>query len=821
MNKFLKKEVFLLILNIYLIYNGSTMLNKNGENLYMLIGLFNNLGIKEKTLKRIAIVTVILLSLFFIKGLNIICALNRNLFKDVSVIYAAEEIIVMTQIILCLMILSICFIYYRGLKRKEFFGISLVYVSIFTEMVFIVLTGKLVENQVYDLNLFSLLFRGVLLLLAVLCLRNFDVFIRKHKKLTLTFVILVTIILQILNINHNIGVYRYNFIYNLTVVLISITYISCIIACLVKIFQFREITYLVIMISASLMLLKLVYGISLVITTSDIIKINIVFFNFISFMSFVFGMFFDSLKVIKNKNFMQEELSAFFNLIEFDCNSEVILLRNNLKVIYANEKCRRKRISPKNIENKTYIDLEKQIKGFLYDKNIISIESVLRHSQEWKGIIKLNGENEVIRVNLQKIKKEKHLYYVLRINDITEEYRMEKNLKLDEQRLRGVTENIKDLIFTIDVEGKISYVNKAVIDVLGYSEEELLGKIYYDKLLVESNLKMIDSKYFNEDKVLTIDKVRSKRGLVELESISSRIKDSKSNTLGWVRVARNIEDVKEIEILKNKFEEIKQYDKVRSEFFANLSHELRTPINIIYSCIQLLNNSKKFESGFASLYDKYEKTLKQNCFRMLRLVNNLIDITKIDSGFIKMDFINYDIIKLTEDITMSVIPYVESKNIDIIFDTDCEELEIKCDPDKIERIILNLLSNAIKFTEPGGRIEVSIFTDETWVDIRVKDTGIGIPSHMKEFIFERFIQNDKSLNRNKEGSGIGLSLVKSLVELHEGKVFLSESNESGSEFSILLPNVKLENDIEENGSLDYKTEVEKISIEFADIYEIY
>lgn len=821
MNKFLKKEVFLLILNIYLIYNGSTMLNKNGENLYMLIGLFNNLGIKEKTLKRIAIVTVILLSLFFIKGLNIICALNRNLFKDVSVIYAAEEIIVMTQIILCLMILSICFIYYRGLKRKEFFGISLVYVSIFTEMVFIVLTGKLVENQVYDLNLFSLLFRGVLLLLAVLCLRNFDVFIRKHKKLTLTFVILVTIILQILNINHNIGVYRYNFIYNLTVVLISITYISCIIACLVKIFQFREITYLVIMISASLMLLKLVYGISLVITTSDIIKINIVFFNFISFMSFVFGMFFDSLKVIKNKNFMQEELSAFFNLIEFDCNSEVILLRNNLKVIYANEKCRRKRISPKNIENKTYIDLEKQIKGFLYDKNIISIESVLRHSQEWKGIIKLNEENEVIKVNLQKIKKEKHLYYVLRINDITEEYRMEKNLKLDEQRLRGVTENIKDLIFTIDVEGKISYVNKAVIDVLGYSEEELLGKIYYDKLLVESNLKMIDSKYFNEDKVLTIDKVRSKRGLVELESISSRIKDSKSNTLGWVRVARNIEDVKEIEILKNKFEEIKQYDKVRSEFFANLSHELRTPINIIYSCIQLLNNSKKFESGFASLYDKYEKTLKQNCFRMLRLVNNLIDITKIDSGFIKMDFINYDIIKLTEDITMSVIPYVESKNIDIIFDTDCEELEIKCDPDKIERIILNLLSNAIKFTEPGGRIEVSIFTDETWVDIRVKDTGIGIPSHMKEFIFERFIQNDKSLNRNKEGSGIGLSLVKSLVELHEGKVFLSESNESGSEFSILLPNVKLENDIEENGSLDYKTEVEKISIEFADIYEIY
>lgn len=787
----------------------------------MLIGLFNNLGIKDKTLKRIAIVTVILLSLFFIKGLNLICALNRDLFKDVSVIYAAEEIIVMTQIILCIMILSICFIYYRGLKRKEFFGISLVYVSIITEMIFIVLTGDIVENQVYDLNLFSFLFRGILLLLAVLCLENFDAFIRKYKKLTLVFVILVTVILQILNVNYNLGVYKYNPIYNLTLILIVLAYISCTIVCLVKIFKFREITYLVIMISASLMLLKLVYGISLSITNNNLIKINIVFFNFISFMSFVFGMFFDSLQVIKNKNFMQEELSAFFNLIEFDCNSEVVLLNNNLKVIYANEKCRSKRISHENIEGKTYSDLEKQIKEFLYDKNIICIESVLRNSKEWKGIIKLNGEDEVVKVNLQKIKKEKHLYYVLRINDITEEYKMEKNLRLEEQRLRGVTENIKDLIFTIDVEGKITYVNKAVIDVLGYSEEELIGEIYYDLLLVESNLNIIDSKYLNEDKVLTIDKVRSKKGLVQLESISSRIKDNKNNTLGWVRVARNVEDVREIEILKNKFEEIKQYDKVRSEFFANLSHELRTPINIIYSCIQLLNTSKNNKTNFASLYDKYEKTLKQNCFRMLRLVNNLIDITKIDSGFIKMDFINYDIIKLTEDITISVIPYVESKNIDIIFDTDCEELEIKCDPDKIERIILNLLSNAIKFTEPGGKIEVSIFTDKNWVDIRVKDTGIGIPSHMKEFIFERFIQNDKSLNRNKEGSGIGLSLVKSLVELHNGKVFLRDSNELGSEFSVLLPNVRLENDIEENGSLDYKTEVEKISIEFADIYEIY
>ncbi|MDZ5252212.1 PAS domain-containing sensor histidine kinase [Clostridium sp. LIBA-8841] len=787
----------------------------------MLIGLFNNLNIKGKNIKRIAVVTIVLLVLFFIKSLDIIIGLNGEQFNDLSINCAIEEVIVMTQALLCFMILVICFIYYRGFKRKNFFGISLIYVSLITEMIAMLLMGKIVRNQVYDLNLFSIMFRGILMLLAILAMKKFEEFIRKYKKITLLTVIGATFILQVLNMKYDLGIYNDTFILNLTLVIIVLIYIACIAICFVKCLKYREITYLVIMISGALMLLKLVYGISLTITNNDLIKINIIFFIFLSFMSFVFGMFFDSLQVITNKNFMQEELSAFFNLIEFDCNSEIILLSNNLNVIYANEKCRKKRICNGAGIDENYYELEKQIKEFLYSKNVISIESVLRNSKEWKGILKLNGEREVIRVNLQRIRKKKHLYYVLRLNDITEEYMMEKNLKLDEQRLRGVTENIKDLIFTIDVEGKITYINKAVIDVLEYDEEELIGKVYYDFLLLESNLKMIDSKYFDKDKVLTIDKVKSKNGVVELESISSRIKDSKNNTLGWVRVARNVEDVKEIEVLKNKFEEIKQYDKVKNEFFANLSHELRTPINIIYSCIQLLNNNKKNEVGFSNFYEKYEKTLKQNCFRMLRLVNNLIDITKIDSGFIKMDFVNYDIIKLTEDITMSVIPYVESKNIDIIFDTDCEELEIKCDPDKIERIILNILSNAIKFTEAGGKIEVNVINDESWVDIRVKDTGIGIPSHMKEFIFERFIQNDKSLNRNKEGSGIGLSLVKSLVELHEGKVFLRESSENGSEFSILLPNIKFENCVEESGSLDYKTEVEKISIEFADIYEIY
>ncbi|MDO4402267.1 MAG: HAMP domain-containing sensor histidine kinase, partial [Clostridiaceae bacterium] len=190
--------------------------------------------------------------------------------------------------------------------------------------------------------------------------------------------------------------------------------------------------------------------------------------------------------------------------------------------------------------------------------------------------------------------------------------------------------------------------------------------------------------------------------------------------------------------------------------------------------------------------------------------------------FLKMDFTNYDIVNLVEDITMSIVPYVEEKQIDIIFDTEVEELEIRCDPDKIERVVLNLLSNAVKFTETGGNIDVNIalVDDNKWVEISVKDDGIGIPKHMRKFIFERFIQVDKSYNRNKEGSGIGLALVKSLVELHGGRVYLKDDTEKGCNFIVLLPNVIEENVVIKEKESRYKSSVDRISIEFADIYEL-
>ena len=255
---------------------------------------------------------------------------------------------------------------------------------------------------------------------------------------------------------------------------------------------------------------------------------------------------------------------------------------------------------------------------------------------------------------------------------------------------------------------------------------------------------------------------------------------------------------------------------LKTQFLSTVSHELKTPINIILGAVQIMD---KMDDKIKGSINKYIRMQKQNSYRLLRLINNLIDINKIESNQFEINRNNYDIVRLVEDITLSVVEYTELNSIEIIFDTDVEEKCIAVDPDKIERILLNLISNAIKFTDPGGKIEVSIWDKEDKVEISVKDTGIGIPEHMLESIFQYFTQVDNSFHRKVEGSGIGLSLVKSLVEMHGGTIGVNSTLGEGSEFIIELP-VVLTNNI--SGAIKEISfnNVERISIEFSDIYVI-
>lgn len=270
--------------------------------------------------------------------------------------------------------------------------------------------------------------------------------------------------------------------------------------------------------------------------------------------------------------------------------------------------------------------------------------------------------------------------------------------------------------------------------------------------------------------------------------------------------------------------ELQRYDKNRTKLFTNISHELKTPINVIYGAHQLLDVQFNSDSLDTEKCKNYNSMIKQNSFRLIRLINNILDISKIDDTVYEIKKENLDIVESVENIVSSVSEFIKEKELSIVFDTDVEENVIAFDPDKLERIILNLISNAIKFTDCGGTIFVTIDTTPKDVYISVKDTGIGIDEDHQKVIFNRFAQIDASLSRNSEGTGIGLALVKSLMLLHGGDVTLKSSPGNGSDFTLRFPNTKLDFDDSSNEKPEYKkkaykNKIERIEIEFSDIYK--
>ncbi|MGL5353742.1 MAG: PAS domain-containing sensor histidine kinase, partial [Clostridium sp.] len=610
-------------------------------------------------------------------------------------------------------------------------------------------------------------------------------------------------------------------------IMIIIFYSVSIVRLAIKIIKESEFVWSIIVASINMFILKKIYLIVNLFFRNDSLYEVCKMYVFAGFSIFVTGLFIEIISKVKENDSLKEELEVFYTLTEENNSNNVIVYNEKNQVIYANELMRsHEEIYSDNIREiyENINNLNKEI-NCEHSKSSKDIGIDIEQCGYFKDVVILE-EGTVIKLDAREVKiNEKKLRTVVSFRDVTEEYNRQRELKINENKFITITESIKDIISTIDVDGTITYVNSMGENIVGYTKEELLGKNYTMLLddTEELTYNFIKSNY--EDSAFMCHKVICKdKSVIGMESVVSKIYSENNEVVGHAIVSRDIGYKNEFELLKLKYDEIKQYDRIRNEFFANLSHEVRTPINIIYSCFQLLNNQKvNGPEALALYYDKYEKTIKQNCFRMLRLVNNLIDITKIDSGFVKMRFGNYDIINLVEDITLSVVPYVEVKKINIMFDTEVEELDIKCDPDDIERVILNLLSNAIKFNEVGGNILVNISVNEKWVEISVKDTGIGIAKELRHLVFERFMQTDKSLNREKEGSGIGLALVKSLVELHNGEVYINEEIEVGSEFIVRLPNVLCEvesDDIKNISGNNTKPTAEKISIELSDIYDL-
>lgn len=273
----------------------------------------------------------------------------------------------------------------------------------------------------------------------------------------------------------------------------------------------------------------------------------------------------------------------------------------------------------------------------------------------------------------------------------------------------------------------------------------------------------------------------------------------------------------EKEVLSINYEKKKHDEQLKNELLTNISHEFKTPVNVIYSAVQMQDIIKT--NGTTDEMAKYNMIIKQNCNRLIRLINNFIDTTRFDKGNIHADFKCVNIVNTTERIVMSVIPFANSKGLNIIFDTSDEELYSSIDEQLFDRLILNLLSNAIKYSKDTGNIYVNMNASDDEVDIIIKDEGVGISKENLKVIFNRFERIDKSFSRNTEGSGLGLHIVKEIIDLIDGKIEISSEEDKGTSVTVTIPLIKDavadECSYDQNFDINHEHEVE---IEMSDIY---
>lgn len=431
------------------------------------------------------------------------------------------------------------------------------------------------------------------------------------------------------------------------------------------------------------------------------------------------------------------------------------------------------------------------------------------------------GDYKFYLILLVFIVGEYSLLKVLIINNlINTENNLNKKLRYILSWYEGIFENMPDAV-TIRENDKIIYINDSYKNFFNIkNKNDLMGKSIYD---------IVDSASY--EKIKEKDKILSKENIlkprhntytingitIECEEIGVKLKDTYKDL--YLFILRDIKYRKEYENMIVKLKQKEEDEKLKNQFFTNISHEFKTPVNVIYSAMQM--QEKCIEEGNLTGCGKYTSSIRQNCFRLIRLINNILDINKIESGYYSPAKKIVNIVEKVENITESIIDYASFKGIEVIFDTTEEEIFCYCDEDSLERIVLNLISNAIKYNEYGGFIFINIEKDNDKVKIFFRDNGCGIENERIESIFNRFERGDTTLYRKTEGSGIGLNLVKSMVEINGGNIVIDSEIGKGTtvkvEFPVVQYNVEDYYRLQDEFTFE-NTLVSKVEIEFSDIY---
>ncbi|AKN33893.1 histidine kinase [Clostridium carboxidivorans P7] len=428
-------------------------------------------------------------------------------------------------------------------------------------------------------------------------------------------------------------------------------------------------------------------------------------------------------------------------------------------------------------------------------------------------------EIKYLELNISPIlnKKDEIIYTIMTIKDVTESRLHQINAEEQAAFIKDVVNTVDVPIAVVDYPG-ISYrlMNKKYEQILGYNnyimfDEKALDCEKGSYKYVKGNLYKILNSVGEKNKPYAINpyKIEDDKGEERFYKIKfTPYKNKNSNTRIHIYGSDITEEV-------NHNIELEKITKLKDEFFTIISHELRTPLTIICSSLQLAYDV--YDKEITPNMDKTLSRINQNCSRLLKLINNILDISKAEAGFLSVNNTNFEAVYVSEVIINSSNSYAVSKGIELIFDTNQEEINVRLDKDKYEKILLNLLSNAIKFTPEGKKIIVTLKSEEEYFYLSVKDFGIGIPGDKINSIFDRFSQLNSSLTRRAEGTGIGLALVKKIIELMDGEIEVISEVGKGTEFIVKLKKVSEKENHIGNYAILTENINDRINVEFSDI----
>ena len=497
--------------------------------------------------------------------------------------------------------------------------------------------------------------------------------------------------------------------------------------------------------------------------------------------------------LIQNK--LEESENMYKNLM--DVLNEGVIIHDNKNIKYINDKGLE--ILDINIGKKEIFigDIKNIVSKKFREKFLSNIQLVISRKEE-KVINKIELINgrivELVTTNI-KLNDEDLLISI--VIDITELENTIMNIEQSEKTYKLLLQTLPEGIVIVNpTTKKHIYRNEASI--------RMLKTIGLEKLNESIKTYLKEENYGNFRR-FTIDKLNN------VDISLAIVKREEEGSL--IVVFRMLDCEFKSTQLEKELNRIKEKNKFKTEFLSNVAYDIKKPINKIFETNNnLIENKGKYNS---ENINNHTRLVKQNCYRLIRLLSNVEYVSRIDNGTCTLELRKCDIVKLVENIVKISKTYTDKKGIDISFKSEVNKKILSLDIDKVEKIILNILSNAIKFTDTGGRIDINLYMENEQVCISIKDTGIGIPKDKTEVIFENFEQLDTTLSRGCEGTGMGLSVVKKLANLNNIKINVESELNKGSEFIITLPN----NIVSKNIKLQDKfAQDEKIDIEFSDIY---